>query len=113
MAAVGRPRRIFVSPDRRQLLHRALADVQHEDLQGAADVTVKRYRESIRGPIGRIGGPRYTIVEGSEELLIGPVGAHHVNLRQTRAGRDEGDATPVRTVGRGQVVRIPAYGQAL
>src|SRR6266576_6489212 len=104
MTAVGRPSRILVAPHRGELPDRACPHVEHEHLQRTGHVPVKRYRLPVGRPLGRIGRPGHAVVEWREQLLVRSIRRHHIDLRQTRARRDECNALPVRAERRGQVV---------
>src|SRR2546426_5776864 len=99
MTAVGRPGWILVSPDRGELPYGARPHVEHEDLQRAGDVAVKRDRLSVGRPLRRIGRTGDAVVERREQLLVRPIRRHHIDLRQPRTRRDERNALSVRTVG--------------
>jgi hypothetical protein len=93
--AIGCPGWIFVSAGRRELPDPPSADVNQKDLRAAGYLSM----EYDAGPVGRplrsirtSGGAE---VERRQQLLIGSIGSHHVQLGRSGSRRDERDAPPV------------------
>src|SRR5262245_44614174 len=98
VAAVGAPRRVLVAARRGELGDATPRDVYQEDLgsQGdVADVAVEDDPGSIGRPLGRVGSAGRAVVERRQQLLVGAVRGHHVDLGRARARGYERDASAV------------------
>jgi len=74
---------------------------------------MKRHRGSVRRPLGGIGTPRRSEVKRHQQLLLGSVARHGVDLLPSRASRYESDPSPVRRIRRGEIIRKRSRREAL
>src|SRR5690349_9051996 len=97
MASIWRPGRILVLAFTGQLLGHSIAQVDHPDLKISVLLLV-RDRATIGRPIRARAVAAHTRLERREQLNIGPVRIHNINLRRPRPPRNKRDLGSVRTV---------------
>src|SRR5919108_1896567 len=95
VTAVGAPGRILVAARRGELGDATARDIHQEDLRAPGDVAVEDDSRPVRRPLRRVGGAGRTVVERRQQLLIGAVHGHHVDLGRARARGHERDASAV------------------
>src|SRR5688572_18936848 len=95
VAAVGAPRRVLVAARRGELGDATRRDVHQEDLGAPGHVAMKDDPRSVRRPLGRVGSAGRAVVERRQQLLVGAVRGHHIDLGRARTRGHERDASAV------------------
>src|SRR5215210_5105630 len=95
MTAIGRPGGIFVPSRRSELSNSPCRDVDQEDLGATGDLAMEHNTGPVRRPLGSVRTSRGTVVERRQQLLIGPVRSHYVQLRRTCPRGNKRDAAPI------------------
>src|SRR5688572_14640206 len=85
VAAVGAPGRVLVATLRSDLGNATARDIHQVDLRAPGDVAVEDDPRPVRRPFRRVGGAGRAVVERRQQLLIGSVRGHHVDLGRARA----------------------------
>src|SRR4051794_30242253 len=89
VSAVGSPRRIFVPAGGRGLPDPPSRHIDEKELRTAGHFAMEHDVGSVRGPFRCVGAAGRAIVERRQQLLIGPVGGHDVDLGRSRTRRNE------------------------
>src|SRR6476660_8571055 len=97
MTSIRRPRRIFVLALAGELLWHPIAQIDHPDLEISILLLV-RDRAAIGRPVRTRAVTAHSRLEGREQLNIGPVRIHNINLGRAGSPRNEGDLSSIWTV---------------
>src|SRR5687768_9688606 len=100
MPAIRRPRRVLVLPFARQLFRLTVAWAHREYLKSVVDASLKRDLSAVRGPVRAGSVILVTKIERGENVRVGAVRIHYVDLRMPRPVGHEGDPVAVGTEGR-------------
>src|SRR5690348_5655262 len=115
VTAVGSPRRVLVAAVTGQLLETTVAQAHRHHLKGAGDARLERHLAPVGRPV-RTGAIRTLAdVEWREQVRVGAVRVHGIDLRMAGASRHERDPPPIRAEAGCHVVaaasdRDPARG---
>ena len=95
MPAVGRPGGVFIPAGRRELPDPAPRNVDEKKLGAAGDLTMEYDAGPVGRPLRSVGTARRAEIERREQLLIGSVGGHDVDLGRSRPRGNERDAAAI------------------
>src|SRR6185503_334632 len=95
MPAVGRPGWVFIPAGRRELPYPAPGNVDQKNLGAAGDLTMEYHTGTVRRPLRSVRTSGGTKIKGRQQLLIGSVRCHNIQLGRSRPRGYERDAPPV------------------
>src|SRR3954462_6850221 len=111
MPPIGSPGRILILTFAGELLRGAVTQIDRPDLEVSILLLVCD-RATVGRPVRTRAITAHAWGVGSEQLNVGAVRIHNINLRGARLSGDESDLGAVRAVGRRSVVRASANGDS-